>query len=77
MKSQDDLLEEYTKINLQLNNALDVLTLLDKERDKIIALAESDMTNAVQEKMEENLIEYERLSQYIVKLKMKAEELKK
>ncbi len=78
MSSQDNkTLEEYTKINARLTEALDLLTLLNEEREKIIKLAEGGITPEIQELMETSLKSFETLSKYVDSLKKQAEELKK
>ncbi len=78
MNSNDNkTLEEYTKINARLTEALDLLTLLNEEREKIIKLAEGGITPEIQELMETSLKSFETLSKYVDSLKKQAEELKK
>ena len=71
-------LEEYLKIDAKLNMALQALNQLNKERDELLKIAETveELDSEMLEVLNASYHTYELLSDYILKLKAQASEIK-
>ena len=69
--------DEWIKINIELNNRLEMLKEVNREREKVIKEAEEKgITEEIRTKMEESIKVYERLLEEIKLLNSKSKILK-
>jgi hypothetical protein len=68
--------DEWLKINVELHNKLEKLSILEKEKGALIKEAELNFSDELKKKMNKNINEYELLLKEINELKLKTEELK-